>query len=96
MAMALQIPTQNVQVCFSPPSSILCHISFVQARQVLDSAFNELLIKGTERRPNEVRAKYEFVCQTSLTHTHTVHSQAVASSARVVSTLSAIDSDRLV
>lgn len=26
----------------------------IQARQILDAAFNELLIKGTERRPNEV------------------------------------------
>ncbi|KAH9528843.1 Syd-2p [Dermatophagoides farinae] len=35
MAMALQIPPQNVQT-----------------RQILENAFNELLINGTERRPN--------------------------------------------
>lgn len=37
MAMALQIPPQNVQT-----------------RQILENAFNELLINGTERRPNKI------------------------------------------
>ncbi|RWS16253.1 liprin-alpha-2-like protein [Dinothrombium tinctorium] len=37
MALALQIPTQNVQ-----------------ARQILEQEFDDLLLKGTERRPNEV------------------------------------------
>ncbi|RWS26650.1 liprin-alpha-2-like protein [Leptotrombidium deliense] len=37
MALALQIPTQNVQ-----------------ARQILEQEFEELVLKGTERRPNEV------------------------------------------
>ncbi|KAI1302302.1 Liprin-alpha-2 [Halotydeus destructor] len=36
MALALQVPTQNVQ-----------------ARQILEDEYNDLLTKGTERRPNE-------------------------------------------
>ncbi|UXI16700.1 uncharacterized protein NH340_JMT02643 [Sarcoptes scabiei] len=59
MAIALQIPPQNVQT-----------------RQILINAFNELLIKATERHPNEI-------CASSC-------------ASRPMSTLNAIDSDRLV
>lgn len=56
MALALQIPTQNLQVspCLSLDERVPVFSFTRQARQVLDREFHELLQKGTDRRFDEV------------------------------------------
>ena len=54
MALALQIPNQNVQVNAYCKIFFYYKIVMFQARQVLEDEFNGLLVKGTDRRPNEV------------------------------------------
>lgn len=56
MALALQIPTQNIQVsvCWNEFNLMHIHDSFVstiQARQTLDIEFTNLLQMATDRRP---------------------------------------------
>ena len=50
MALALQIPTQNLQVSgLGQETEELTRVS-LQARQVLEREFQEVLLKGTDRR----------------------------------------------
>jgi len=53
MALALQIPTQNLQVNYFT-DEFDCNLFAFQARQVLEREFAQLLSRGTERRYQEV------------------------------------------